>query len=234
VLSQIFNVLFFGVWGGLADRFSNKSVLMVCGSLFVISIILWPFLTMPEQHMMTLPLLVIIHALTGISTAGVTLCSANIALKCAPYGKATAYLASSALVNGLAATAAPILAGIAADWFSTKELTLALRWVSSQALEGPFEMPAFNLRGLDFLFVGAFIFGHYALHRLLAVKEEGEVDEQIVITELYGQVRKAVRHVSNVAGLRHLTHFPLGIVARHSARTEPVELVSHREIQDAA
>ena len=84
VLSQVVNVLFFRVWGGLADRFSNKSVLMVSGSLFVISIILWPFLTMPEKYFLTVPLLVLIHVLTGVSTAGVTLCSANIALKCAP------------------------------------------------------------------------------------------------------------------------------------------------------
>jgi MFS family permease len=218
VLSQLVNVLFFHVWGRLADRFSNKSVLMVSGSLFVISIILWPFLTMPEKYLLTVPLLILIHVLTGISTAGVTLCSANIALKCAPYGKATAYLASSALVNGLAATAAPIVAGIAADWFSTQELTLALRWVSHASGGKPLEIPAFNLRGLDFLFVGAFIFGQYSLHRLLAVQEEGEVEERIVMTELYGQVRKAVRHVSNVAGLRQLTYFPFEYLRDHSQK----------------
>ena len=212
VLSQVFNVLFFRVWGRLADRFSNKSVLMVSGSLFVISIILWPFLTMPEEHVLTIPLLVVIHVLTGVSTAGVTLCSANIALKSAPYGKATAYLASNALVNGLAATAAPILAGIAADWFSTKELSLAFRWISLESGAKPFEIPAFDLRGLDFLFVIAFLLGQYALHRLLAVKEEGEVEEDVVVNELYGQVRKAVRHVSNVAGLRQLTYFPYAIL----------------------
>jgi MFS family permease len=124
VLSQVFNVLFFRVWGRLADRFSDKSVLMVSGSLFIISIVLWPFLTMPEGHVLTLPLLAVIHVLAGVSTAGVTICSANIALKTAPYGKATAYLASNAFVSGMAATAAPILAGIAADWFSTKQLSL--------------------------------------------------------------------------------------------------------------
>ena len=97
-----------------------------------------------------------------------------------------------------------------------RELTLALRWVSHEAAGKPLEIPAFNLRGLDFLFVGAFIFGQYSLHRLLAVKEEGEVEERIVMTELYGQVRKAVRHVSNVAGLRQLTYFPFEYLRDHS------------------
>lgn len=216
VLSQVVNVVFFRVWGGLADRFSNKSVLMASGSLFVISIILWPFLTLPEKYFLTVPLLLVIHVLAGISTAGVTLCSANIALKCAPYGKATAYLASAALISGLAATVAPVLAGIAADWLSTRELTLAFRWMSHESAGSPLEIPAFALRGLDFVFVGAFFVGQYALHRLLAVKEEGEVEERVVMIELYGQVRKAVRHVSNVAGLRQLTYFPFEYLKDHS------------------
>jgi len=223
VVSQLFNVAFFRLWGGLADRFSNKSVLMVCGSLFVLSILMWPFLTMPERHVFTLPLLVAIHVLTGISTAGVTLCSANIALKAAPHGKATAYLASNALVNGMAATLAPILAGIAADWLDTQQLTLAFRWTSLVSETQPFEIPAIDLRGLDFLFVSAFFLGQYALHRLLAVREQGEVEEDIVVTEFYSEVRKAVRHVSNVAGLRQLTYFPFGRLTRDESDAEEFE-----------
>ncbi len=208
VLSQLFNVLFLRLWGRMADRFSNKSVLSVSGPLFIISILLWPFLTMPEKHILTLPLLFLIHILTGISTAGVTLCSANIALKTAPQGKATSYLAANALVNGIAATLAPIMAGALADWFDGQELTLAFRWRSTETGLTRFEVPTLALRGLDFLFALSFLLGLYAIHRLIAVKEEGEVEEKIVVTELYSEVRRAVRHLSNVAGLRHLTYFP--------------------------
>ena len=231
VLSQVFNVMFFKVWGGLADRYSNKSVLMVSGSLFVVSIILWPFLTLPERHLLTIPLLVLIHILTGISTAGVTLCSANIAIKAAPLGKATSYLACNALINGLAATAAPILAGISADWLESRQLTLALRWTSAGA--AAWEIPAFDLRGLDFLFVFGFLVGQYALHRLLAVREEGEVEERVVVTQFYFEMRKAVRHVSNVAGLRQLTYFPFGRLARPQPQEVPVE-EPPREVRRAA
>lgn len=69
-------------------------------------------------------------------------------------------------------------------------------------------MPAFSLRGLDFLFILSFIFGLYALHRELAIAETGQTEEGVVLRELYGEVRKSVRHVSNVAGLRTLTYFP--------------------------
>ena len=74
-----------------------------------------------------------------------------------------------------------------------------------------------DIQGLDFLFAIAFIFGLYALHRLLAVREEGEVEEDIVMGELYGSVRKAFRHVSNVAGLRQLTYFPYWLLHKTGA-----------------
>ena len=208
VLSQIINVVFFRIWGRLADRFSNKSVLAVSGWMFILSIFMWPFLTMPEKHFLTLPLLIAIHILAGISTAGINLCAGNIALKAAPQGKATAYLAANALVNGVAATVAPILAGLTADWFAKQELALSLRWMSAEGGETMFDLSALSLKGLDFLFIIAVLFGIYAMHRLLAVREEGEVSEKVVLSQLYSEVRKAVRHVSNVAGLRQQYYFP--------------------------
>jgi MFS family permease len=208
VLSQLANVLFFRVWGRLADRFSNKSVLSVSGPMFILSIAIWPFTTMPERYILTLPLLILIHVLAGMSTAGVNLCTANIALKLAPRGNATSFLATNALVSGAAATVAPILAGLGADWFVGKKLDLSFRWFSGSHAAPPFEMPVVSLSGLDFLFVVAVLAGLHAMHRLLAIREEGEVEERIVLDSLAVQTRKAVRSLSNVAGLRHFTYFP--------------------------
>ncbi len=221
VLSQITNVLFVRIWGRLADRFSNKSVLGVSGWMFIVSILMWPFLTMPEKHVLTLPLLVAIHILAGISTAGISLCAGNIALKAAPQGKATAYLASNALVNGVAATVAPIVAGLAADGFATQEMALVLRWTSAEGAETVLDLSALSLKGLDFLFVIAVLFGIYAMHRLLAVREEGDVEEGVILSQLYGEVRKAVRHVSNVAGLRQQYSFPFAKLEDVARDAEP-------------
>jgi MFS family permease len=209
VLSQIMNVLFFQLWGRLADRFSNKSVLAIAGPLFMLSIFLFPFTTMPETYILTIPFLLLIHILSGMSTAGIVLCSGNIALKLAPHGKATAYLATNALISGIAATIAPILGGISADWFDGKELRLMLIWVSERVQNGV-EFPAMNLRGLDFVFIFAFVLGLYSLHRLALIKEEGEAAEEVVLSEFYQMVSRAFRHVSNVAGIRNLFYFPYG------------------------
>ncbi len=218
VLSQIVNVLFFGLWGRTADRFSNKSVLVVSGPLFIFSFLLWPFTTLPDPHVLTIPLLVAIHVLAGISTAGVTLCAGNLAFKLAPYGKATAYLAVNALISGVAATISPILAGLSADRFASYELKLSLTWSNWQTSDVVVDLPTMDLRGLDFLFLIAFVLGMFALHRLLAVKEEGEVEESLVRQELLGEMRRVARQVSTVAGIRQLGAFPFGTLKQWRKR----------------
>jgi hypothetical protein len=44
------------------------------------------------------------------------------------------------------------------------------------------------------------------------VTEQGDVDEKVVIVELYNETRHALRSVANIAGIRHLTYFPYAIV----------------------
>ncbi len=207
VLSQIANVLFFQVWGSLADRFSNKSVLAVTGPLFILSILCFPFTTMPDAYILTIPLLVVIHALAGMSSAGVLLCTGNIALKRAPQGKSTSYLAINALISGLAATIAPILGGVTADWFGYRELRLTFTWTST-AVGRVVAVSPMNHQGLDFLFIMAVLVGIYALHRLAYVKEFGEVEKGVVLLEFYGAMRRSLRSISNVAGVRNLFQFP--------------------------
>ena len=74
VLSQITNIYFFKVWGTIADRYSNKSVLAVSVPLFIFILLLYPFTTLPERHSLTIPALNLrgidfvfcIAALTGL------------------------------------------------------------------------------------------------------------------------------------------------------------------------
>ena len=82
-------------------------------------------------------------------------------------------------------------------------------------------VPAVDLRGLDFLFMIAVVFGLYAMHRLLAVREEGEVEEGVVMAHIAAEARKAVRHVSNIAGLRHLYSFPFADVEAKAESGNP-------------
>ncbi len=227
VASQFVNVFFFRIWGNIADRWNNRGALLIAGQLFFFSVLLWPFTTMPEKHDYTLTILIVIHVLVGISTAGVNLCVGNLALKSAPKGKATAYLAANTVVAGIAATLGPLLGGILGDLFELRELKFTLtytRLTDGEALD----VPTFNLRGLDFVFLLSVVLGTYATHRLAYVKEPTRSQEPLKLDTLFNETRKAVAHVSNVAGLRKLTYFPFEVLMKVTVPTGKamVELVS--------
>ena len=213
VASQLVNVFFFRVWGNLADRWNNRSALIVAGYLFFLSVLIWPFTTMPEKHAYTLPLLILIHVLVGISTAGVNLCVGNLALKSSPKGKATAFLASNTVVAGIAATLGPLVGGILGDAFEQSELKFTLTY-TRLADGGAIDVPAFNLRGLDFVFIISVLVGMFAIHRLAYVKESSKSTDPLGLPNLFNETRKAMAHVSNVAGLRKLTSFPFEILMK--------------------
>jgi len=218
VVSQVFNFLFLKIWGKYTDRFSNKSVLAISGPLFIFSILAWTFTTMPEKYILTIPLLIVIHIVMGLSSAGVSLASGNISLKLAPKGQATAYLAANTISNSIAAGIAPILGGKFADFFAGRELAWTLKYTSPT---GEFALPTLNLQQWDFFFAFAFIIGLYALHRLAMVKEVGEVEEKIVAQELFTEVRTQVRTLSSVEGVKQMISFPLIIVKNITERIIP-------------
>jgi len=209
IISQVLNFTFLKIWGKYTDRFSNKSVLAICGPLFILSILAWTFTTMPEKYFLTIPLLVIIHIVMGLSSAGVSLASGNIGLKLAPQGQATAYLAANTIVNSVAAGIAPILGGKFADFFASRQLEWTLKYTSPT---GEFSLPTLSLQQWDFFFALAFVIGLYSLHRLAMIKETGEVEEKIVMNELFSEVGGQVRTLSSVEGLRQMVSFPFFIV----------------------
>jgi len=209
IVSQVLNFTFLKIWGKFTDSFSNKSVLAICGPLFILSILAWTFTTMPERYFLTIPLLILIHVVMGLSSAGVSLASGNISLKLAPEGQATAYLATNTIVNSVAAGIAPILGGKFADFFADRQLEWTLKYTSPT---GQFSLPTLNLQQWDFFFALAFLIGLYSLHRLSMVKEAGEVEERIVAQELVAEMRSQVRILSSIEGLRQMVSFPFSIV----------------------
>ena len=217
IVSQVFNFLFLKIWGRFTDRFSNKSVLAISGPLFIFSILAWTFTTTPEKHFLTIPLLIAIHIVMGLSSAGVSLASGNISLKLAPQGQATTFLATNTIVNSVAAGIAPILGGKFADFFSGRQLEWTLKYTSPT---GDFSLLTLSLKQWDFFFALAFIIGLYSLHRLAMVKEIGEVEEKIVTRELFVEVRSQVRTLSSVEGLRQMISFPFVIVRNLAAKKE--------------
>jgi Major Facilitator Superfamily len=84
VVSQLSNLSFLHVWGRLSDRFGSRSVLAITAPLFLFCLLAWSLTGLPWLARLLLPLLVVLHILMGIATAGVVLASGNIAMKLSP------------------------------------------------------------------------------------------------------------------------------------------------------
>jgi MFS family permease len=221
VLSQVTSMIFYQWWGRLSDKYSNKTVLSVTTPVYAIGILLWIFTTVPGPYFFTLPLLLLIHVILGLSAAAVNLAHGNLALKLAPRSEATSYLAGWSIVNSIAAVLAPLAGGVIADSLADSFLSFHLAW---QGLGLSFDLGLIDIRGLDFVFLISFIVGLYAIHRLAMVTEEGEADPKTVIDAMVAQAGRGLRTLSTVDGLRHSIVTPLANALRssrnHSDRLE--------------
>ncbi|KXB08802.1 hypothetical protein AKJ56_00255 [candidate division MSBL1 archaeon SCGC-AAA382N08] len=215
VLTQTINVLFFQIWGRFSDQYSNKSVLGVSGPIFLISILLWTFTTMPEKYFLTVPLLIIIHVLMGISLAGVNLATGNIGLKLAPRGQGTSYLAAISLVGSLSIGIGPILGGIIANTLVDYKLSLTLNLSTPSGTLG---IQTLYFQGLDFAFLFAFLIGVYSIYRLAFVVEEGEIEKKVVYQELLSEIKRPALNFTTAAGFWNVFQYPLTTVKKRLNR----------------
>ena len=215
VLSQLANVAFVQVWGKLSDHFSNKAVLGVSGPLVLGSTILWLFTAMPDPHRFTLALLVVIHVLRGMSMAGVSLATGNIAMRLAPRGRATSFLAANSLVGALAGGVAPLVGGAVAGYFELHRFTITLNWESPGGL---YSVSAFHLQGMDFAFILAFVVGLYAMHRLTLVVEGEHVERSVVVQNLFQEIKRPVVTLTAIDGAIEGLEFPVNALKQTRRR----------------
>ncbi len=209
VVNQLINAWFFKLWGIIADKTSNKAILRVVCPVFISTILMYPFTTMPGYWWGSIPILLVIHIVGGIATAGFMLCTANIALEFAPKGQATAYLATNATLAGLAGTIGPILGGWMADFFQAREFRVIFSYVEQG--ETPVEVSPMILGGLDFVFIFAgVLIGGLALIFLARIQEEGTIEEKEIINQAYASARESVFGIGGAG--RRMAYFPLEMV----------------------
>ncbi len=210
VLSQLFNISFLRIWGRFVDRFSNKTVLSLCASLYLLVIFGWTFTDVPNNYLLSLPLLSILHVFAGIANAGITLTIGTIGLKLAPEGEATSYLANASLATNLGTGLGPLCGGLLGDFFSARNLDLTLTWndpvISIRA--------AMSLTGLDFLFVISFLVGLMILGILATIHEKGEVSREVILESLMLPTREISRPFSSVPGYNLFSNFPFGYIKK--------------------
>jgi MFS family permease len=190
MLSQISSILFIKLWGKYCDRFSNKTILSFCAPLYIASMLIWPYTTMPESHSLTIYLLLVIYGLIGISSAGINLSLANIGYKLTPKAETVTYLSTRSMITAFFTAIAPIIGGLFADFFSGQKLTWNIEW---KGTTGNYTLPFINLESWDFFFVIGAIVAILSLKMLTKVTEEGEVHKKVLISELRTGLKNGVR-----------------------------------------
>lgn len=197
-VSQLSNVLGLRLWAPLTDRFGNKPVLGLAGSVFLVGMAAWAFLPKTPSNA-TLLLAGFVHVLLGFALAGLDIASNGVVMKLAKEEDAPAYLASASVVKAVAAGVAPLVGGLLATFLSTRRFSVRLALDVEGSERG---VNAVSFIGHEYLFLVSVVLCLYALHRLLAFHEEGEAAPGEVVRAM----RREVGAVGSIAGIRQFAH----------------------------
>jgi MFS family permease len=196
--SQLANAFTLYLWGRVSDRLSNKAVLAVAVPVYFACVLGLVFAAMPAPHMLTLPLLSVIHVVMGAAAGGIALASGNISLKLAAPGQGTAYLAAISLASSLAGGIASLLGGGLAQLVEAAMLTAVIRWMSPTDSR---EFVVFAFAHWEFLFVISTAIGFYVMHALSRVTESHEISQREVVQALAIEAVRTVNQLSSIGGL---------------------------------
>lgn len=182
IVNQLAIALFVKIWGMYSDRFSNKTILKICSPVYLACMLLWTYTSTPEPHLFTIPMVALLHFVSGACFAGINLALTNISIKLAPKENTVSYISAKAMVVAIISGIAPLIAGIASTHVTSMHFTLSIGsvWLA-------------DLSSWDFFFILAALVGTASLFILKNISEEGEGKPSMVIKRMYRSVKTELR-----------------------------------------
>lgn len=190
-LTQIFSIFTIRNWGNLSDRYSNKSIIFLAAPLYILCLLGWIFVGIYSSQFLNISLLVLLHIVTGLSTSGINLALTNIGLKLAPKQDALIYISMKNMVTSFFSAIAPIIGGLFADFFVTRNLRITFEWIAPDFYR---EYKLVYLHDWNFLFFFASLIALFSLRSLIKVQENGEVSHYLVRKVLKTRIRQQFKH----------------------------------------
>jgi MFS family permease len=190
IISQICSILTVRMWGRFADNYSNKTIIALAAPLYVLTLGAWVYVGIYTHAYMNLLLLLVIHAVMGISNAGINLSLTNISLKLSPSEESVVYLSTKNIITALFSFIAPLIGGYLADYFGTRSISI------NAAYKGPHWQKVVHLlelHELNFLFLIAAVLSLIAIELLVQVKETGEVEKDVVKKMIRSNIKSNLR-----------------------------------------
>jgi MFS family permease len=161
IIAQLSGIVFVRIWGRYSDRYSNKTIILICAPLYISGMLLWAFTAISTSFHFNVVLLVLINILSGVATSGINLSLNNLGIKLAPSGHGIVYLSAKNMLIAICSAAAPLLGGVLADVFPS--------WT--------------------FFFVMSAIIAMISIRLLRKVEETGEEKKEIVLGAMYSSFK---------------------------------------------
>ena len=214
ILSQVSSIFTIRVWGRIADRYSNKTIIALGGPLYILCIIAWCFVGLFNYYG-NFTLLILIQVFSGISTAGINLSLTNIGLKLAPQEDAIVYLSVKNIISAIFSSISPLIGGYLADFFDKRQFDVMLQWNGPHAHRVVYLI---SLHQWNFLFLIGALLGLMALRLLRRVTEAGEVEKDTVVRILRSAVRSNLKEYYIIGNLITFHDFLLSKIRHGTER----------------
>lgn len=157
ITGQLSGILFVRIWGRYSDKYSNKTVILICAPLYIAGMLTWAFTTISASVQFNIAVLTLINILTGVANSGINLSLNNLGIKLAPSTHAMVYLSAKNMLLALCSAAAPLMGGMLADLFPNQQVI----WTMSAIL------------------------GILSIRLLRGVQESGEEKKGVVLGEMF-------------------------------------------------
>lgn len=231
IISQLSSIVFIRTWGTYADKYSNKTIITVCAPVFIAALIGWSVLNrIPAQWL--LPMLAFLHFLTGLSSAGINLSLTSIGLKLAPPKESIVYIAARNMVVAFFSATAPLAGGALADFFSVHSLTWTINWKGPETTTSIYLL---ELQQWNFFFIIGAVLAIVSLQFLKQVKEVGEIDSDVLITDLKNAFKVKFKETSSPVALREKLYQYTNVFFVTRKITSGIDrLIKYREADDQA
>jgi MFS family permease len=213
IISQLSSIVSIKIWGRYSDRFSNKNIVAVCAPLYIACIFAFAFAASPGNVQAMLALLVGIHVISGLSTAGINLALSNIGIKLAPNDEAIAYITAKNMFVALFSTLAPVVGGLMADFFVSHRV----EWNLHLGFIGISRLHLLTLQGWNYFFIIGGLLSLLSLQLLKKVNEEGEIGNRRMVIHMQTRFRGKLRtHLGR--NVTDMLYYPKAVVHRRKIR----------------
>jgi MFS family permease len=186
IISQLSSITFLKLWGNYSDRFSNKTIIGICAPLYITCILAFAFTALPSSKLTIVAILVAIHVVSGLSTAGINLALSNIGIKLAPKNEAIVYITAKNMFVAFSSTIAPMIGGLLADFFAGHHLLYDIN-IAGKTIH------MIDLQGWNYFFIIGGVLALASLKLLNKVSEHGETHRRKVRMHMRAALRNKMR-----------------------------------------